>query len=166
MGIERGYGEARLVDTPIEYRFMKATHCSQNGILGDQAGNIFQGNMAGNAWTLFHYGVVKMACVAAVGKFHRSQFDLEEGEYIVIADWAKNIYFEDSEFCNEYHLLDLRFQVSNPLCASALIGGTSSAAAGAAADASDGRPWRESWTPAAARRASSSASASRSDSVR
>jgi GDP-D-mannose 3',5'-epimerase len=33
-----------------------------------------------------------------------------EGEYIVIADWAKNIYFEDSEYCNEFHMLDLRFQ--------------------------------------------------------
>jgi GDP-D-mannose 3',5'-epimerase len=31
-----------------------------------------------------------------------------EGHFVVGADWKRNEYFEESEFCNEFHLVDLR----------------------------------------------------------
>jgi len=33
-----------------------------------------------------------------------------EGHYIIAADWKHNNYFSPDEFCNEFHLLDLRFK--------------------------------------------------------
>jgi len=32
-----------------------------------------------------------------------------EGHYVIIADVQKNIYFQESEICNEFHQIDLRF---------------------------------------------------------
>jgi len=32
----------------------------------------------------------------------------EAGHYVVVGDWARNEYFKEEEFCNEFHLLDLR----------------------------------------------------------
>jgi len=32
----------------------------------------------------------------------------EEGNYVIAADWQRNHYFQQEEFCNEFHLLDLR----------------------------------------------------------
>lgn len=34
---------------------------------------------------------------------HRS-----EGNYVIAADWATNLYFEEHEFCDQFLLLDLR----------------------------------------------------------
>jgi len=31
-----------------------------------------------------------------------------EGNHVVVADWQENIYFKQNEFCDEFHLLDLR----------------------------------------------------------
>lgn len=31
-----------------------------------------------------------------------------EGHHVVVADWERNIYFEESEYCSEFHLVDLR----------------------------------------------------------
>lgn len=31
-----------------------------------------------------------------------------EGNYVVVADWQRNEYFKEEEFCNEFHLVDLR----------------------------------------------------------
>jgi len=33
----------------------------------------------------------------------------QEGNYVVVADWQKNVYFEQEEYCNEFHLSDLRW---------------------------------------------------------
>eukprot|EP01097_Dermamoeba_algensis_P005026 TRINITY_DN3203_c0_g1_i1.p1 TRINITY_DN3203_c0_g1~~TRINITY_DN3203_c0_g1_i1.p1 ORF type:complete len:351 (-),score=80.49 TRINITY_DN3203_c0_g1_i1:153-1205(-) len=38
----------------------------------------------------------------------------KEGHYVVVADWVRNHYFEEQEFCNEFHLVDLR-QLENCL---------------------------------------------------
>jgi len=32
----------------------------------------------------------------------------EEGNHVVVADWAENSYFKREDFCNEFHLVDLR----------------------------------------------------------
>jgi GDP-D-mannose 3',5'-epimerase len=31
-----------------------------------------------------------------------------EGNYVICADWDDNVYFKESEFCNEFHKVDLR----------------------------------------------------------
>eukprot|EP01098_Paradermamoeba_levis_P000588 TRINITY_DN1061_c0_g1_i1.p1 TRINITY_DN1061_c0_g1~~TRINITY_DN1061_c0_g1_i1.p1 ORF type:complete len:348 (-),score=99.91 TRINITY_DN1061_c0_g1_i1:76-1119(-) len=31
-----------------------------------------------------------------------------EGHYVIAADWQENVYFKQDEFCNEFHLVDLR----------------------------------------------------------
>jgi len=31
-----------------------------------------------------------------------------EGHHVVVADWDRNVYFKEEEFCDEFHLLDLR----------------------------------------------------------
>jgi nucleoside-diphosphate-sugar epimerase len=35
---------------------------------------------------------------------------MAEGFYVVCADWATNIYFEQDTYCNEFHKFDLRDQ--------------------------------------------------------
>lgn len=35
-----------------------------------------------------------------------------EGHYIIAADWKQNQYFKTHEFCDEFHLLDLRYEQS------------------------------------------------------
>jgi GDP-D-mannose 3',5'-epimerase len=50
-------------------------------------------------------------CVAGAGGFiasHLAKKLKELGNYVVACDWKKNEYFHDSEFCNEFHLMDLR----------------------------------------------------------
>ena len=32
----------------------------------------------------------------------------EEGNHVIAADWARNQYFKEKEFCDEFHLVDLR----------------------------------------------------------
>jgi len=32
----------------------------------------------------------------------------EEGNFVIVGDWQENEYFKREEFCNEFHLLDLR----------------------------------------------------------
>jgi len=50
-------------------------------------------------------------CVGGGGGFigsHLAKRLLEEGHYVVCADWKPNEYFEEKEFCNEFLLVDLR----------------------------------------------------------
>jgi len=50
-------------------------------------------------------------CVGGGGGFigsHLAKRLKEEGHYVVVADWNRNEYFEENEFCNEFKLLDLR----------------------------------------------------------
>jgi len=49
--------------------------------------------------------------VAGGGGFigsHTAKRLKEEGHYVIAADWAKNAYFKDEEFCSEFQLVDLR----------------------------------------------------------
>lgn len=43
----------------------------------------------------------------------------EEGHYVVCSDWVRNEYFKEEEFCNEFHLLDLRDRMN---CLKAVTG--------------------------------------------
>jgi len=55
----------------------------------------------------------KVVLIAGGGGFigsHLSKRLRAEGEYTVVADWAENIYFDVADYCDEFHLLDLRFQ--------------------------------------------------------
>jgi len=55
----------------------------------------------------------KVVLIAGGGGFigsHLSKRLKSEGEYTVIADWAENIYFDVKDYCDEFHLLDLRYQ--------------------------------------------------------
>jgi len=59
---------------------------------------------------------VKVA-VAGGGGFigsHLAKSLKEEGFYVRAADWKRNEFMEDSEFCDEFHLMDLR-QLNNCL---------------------------------------------------
>jgi len=50
-------------------------------------------------------------CVTGAGGFiasHVSKKLKEDGYYVIGVDWVRNEYFEESEFCNEFLLLDLR----------------------------------------------------------
>lgn len=50
-------------------------------------------------------------CVAGGGGFigsHLAKRLLNEGHHVVVADWARNSYFEEKEYCSEFKLLDLR----------------------------------------------------------
>jgi len=50
-------------------------------------------------------------CVTGGGGFigsHVAKRLKEEGHYVVVADWAKNLYFQEEQFCNEFLLVDLR----------------------------------------------------------
>lgn len=31
-----------------------------------------------------------------------------DGNYVVVADWKRNEFMEEPEFCDEFHLVDLR----------------------------------------------------------
>ena len=49
--------------------------------------------------------------VAGGGGFigsHLAKRLLAEGHHVVVADWKRNDYFKENEFCTEFHLLDLR----------------------------------------------------------
>jgi len=53
----------------------------------------------------------KRVVIAGGGGFigsHLAKRLKEEGEHVVVGDWQRNEYFQESEFCNEFHLLDLR----------------------------------------------------------
>lgn len=39
---------------------------------------------------------------------HLAKRLLNEGNHVIVADWARNEYFKESEFCSEFLLLDLR----------------------------------------------------------
>jgi len=50
-------------------------------------------------------------CVAGAGGFigsHLAKLIKEKGHSVVAVDWKKNEYFEESQFCDEFRLLDLR----------------------------------------------------------
>jgi len=50
-------------------------------------------------------------CVCGGGGFigsHIAKRMLEEGHEVVVADWKRNEYFEEKQFCTEFKLLDLR----------------------------------------------------------
>lgn len=50
-------------------------------------------------------------CVTGAGGFiasHLAKRLKEEGHYVVACDWKRNEYFNETEFCNEFHLVDLR----------------------------------------------------------
>jgi len=50
-------------------------------------------------------------CVAGGGGFigsHLARRLLKEGHEVVVADWARNEYFKEEEFCSQFYLLDLR----------------------------------------------------------
>jgi len=54
----------------------------------------------------------KRVLVAGGGGFigsHLAKRLKEEGNYVVAADWQRNEYFKEEEFCNEFHLVDLRW---------------------------------------------------------
>jgi len=53
----------------------------------------------------------KKVVVAGGGGFigsHLAKRLKEQGDYLVVGDWQRNEYFEEKEFCDEFHLLDLR----------------------------------------------------------
>jgi len=53
----------------------------------------------------------KRICVAGAGGFiasHMAKKLKEMGHYIVAVDWKKQEYFEEAQFCDEFHLVDLR----------------------------------------------------------
>jgi len=50
-------------------------------------------------------------CVGGGGGFigsHLAKRLKEEGHFVIAADWKHNEYFKEEEFCNEFHLVDLR----------------------------------------------------------
>jgi len=50
-------------------------------------------------------------CVAGGAGFigsHTAKRLKSEGHYVVVADWRRNLYFDEKEFCDEFHLVDLR----------------------------------------------------------
>jgi len=53
----------------------------------------------------------KKILIAGGGGFigsHLAKRLKEEGNFVVVADWAENSYFKREDFCNEFHLVDLR----------------------------------------------------------
>jgi len=53
----------------------------------------------------------KKVVVAGGGGFigsHLAKRLKEQGDYLIVGDWQRNEYFEEKEFCDEFHLLDLR----------------------------------------------------------
>jgi GDP-D-mannose 3',5'-epimerase len=56
------------------------------------------------------WGKLKI-CVGGGGGFIGSHLARRlhlEGHHVVVADWAKNEYFKQEDFCSEFHLVDLR----------------------------------------------------------
>lgn len=50
-------------------------------------------------------------CVTGAGGFiasHLAKRLKSEGHYVVACDWKRNEYFEEKEFCDEFHVVDLR----------------------------------------------------------
>lgn len=50
-------------------------------------------------------------CITGAGGFigsHLARRLKSEGHYIVAADWKKHEFWSEGEFCNEFHLLDMR----------------------------------------------------------
>eukprot|EP00164_Ancoracysta_twista_P000244 GFYU01000347.1.p2 GENE.GFYU01000347.1~~GFYU01000347.1.p2 ORF type:complete len:362 (+),score=123.41 GFYU01000347.1:35-1087(+) len=50
-------------------------------------------------------------CIAGGGGFigsHTARRLKNEGHHVVVADWKRNEYMEESDFCHEFHLVDLR----------------------------------------------------------
>jgi GDP-D-mannose 3',5'-epimerase len=50
-------------------------------------------------------------CVAGGAGFigsHLAKRLKAENHYVVVADWKRNEYFKDDDYCNEFHLIDLR----------------------------------------------------------
>jgi GDP-D-mannose 3',5'-epimerase len=50
-------------------------------------------------------------CVTGAGGFiasHLAKRLKEEGHYVIAADWKRNEYFSEKEFCDEFYLADLR----------------------------------------------------------
>lgn len=53
----------------------------------------------------------KKVCIAGGAGFigsHIAKRLKKEGNYVVVADWQNNEYFKQEEYCDEFHLLDLR----------------------------------------------------------
>merc|ERR1712224_52636 len=56
-------------------------------------------------------GAMVKTCVAGDGGFigsHLAKLLKEKGHYVIAVDWKRNEYFEESQFCDEFKLLDLR----------------------------------------------------------
>merc|ERR1712072_1472439 len=56
-------------------------------------------------------GAMVKTCVAGAGGFigsHLAKLLKEKGHYVIAVDWKRNEYFEESQFCDEFKLLDLR----------------------------------------------------------
>jgi len=54
----------------------------------------------------------KVVLVAGGGGFigsHLAKRLKKEGNHVIVADWQKNQYFKEEEFCDEFHLIDLRW---------------------------------------------------------
>lgn len=43
-----------------------------------------------------------------IGSHLAKRLKEKENCYVVVADWQKNEYFKEEEFCDEFHLIDLR----------------------------------------------------------
>jgi len=53
----------------------------------------------------------KRVCIGGGGGFigsHLAKRLKQEGHYVICADWKHNEYFKENDFCNEFHLVDLR----------------------------------------------------------
>ncbi len=53
----------------------------------------------------------KKVCIAGGAGFigsHIAKRLKKEGNYVVVADWQRNEYFKQEEYCDEFHLVDLR----------------------------------------------------------
>ena len=56
------------------------------------------------------FGKKKVAVLGGGGFIgsHIAKRLFDEGHYVIVSDWARNTYFKENEFCNEFKLLDLR----------------------------------------------------------
>jgi len=58
-----------------------------------------------------YWPVLLKICVTGAGGFigsHLAKRLKDEGHYVVACDWKCNEYFKENEFCDEFHLVDLR----------------------------------------------------------
>jgi len=54
----------------------------------------------------------KRVLIAGGGGFigsHLAKRLKNEGNYVIVADWQRNEYFKEEDYCDEFHLLDLRW---------------------------------------------------------